>query len=77
MVDALINMYTQEGPLTDVSCVKGYFLRSGRTVLVLSLDPNMELTMAGKVLTVDDATLTGSSAHMAVSRSMRQNETED
>lgn len=40
--------------LKDICCVEDNLLRFGRTVLVLSLDPNMKITVAGILFTINN-----------------------
>lgn len=60
--------------LTDISCMKRGILRFGRTVPVLSLDPNTQLP-SGEVFPMDNPTQRGPGEHTPLAGTQDQRST--
>lgn len=60
--DVVINVNAQDG-LTNISRIEPSILRCGRTMLVLSLDPNTKLPML-EVFSLDNPIRTGPIDHI-------------
>lgn len=60
------NIISDDVWLTDIFSIEHNLLRFGRTMLVLSLDPNTNFIMVGKVFTMDQPIQTSPTDRMAV-----------